>query len=442
MWFRRDLRLADNLAWSAATRADEVFPLFVVDPRLFEQASQPRRALLAAGLRSLDDSLAALGGRLRVEHGDPLEVVTRVVAETGADKVHVSQEITPYGVHRDKAVATYVDWSSHDGLYVHPPGSITTKGGSTYRVFTPFYSTWANRGVPEPEPPRRSDVADQPGSGVPRDEPTPMEVGEAAAERRLESFLARVDHYDKLRDLPAADGTSRLSVDLKYGWLGPRQVLRALHEAPWSAGREAFARQLAWRDFHAHVLASWPEARDEPLRSTMSAIRWRNDATEFDAWKQGVTGYPIVDAGMRQLRGEGLIHNRVRMIVASFLVKDLLVDWRSGERFLRRNLLDGDVAQNVGNWQWVAGTGTDAAPYFRIMNPVTQSRRFDPNGEYIRRWVPELAALSPDEIHAPWKVGPMVLASKGIVLGDTYPAPLVDHALARARALEAYRLEG
>jgi deoxyribodipyrimidine photo-lyase len=261
-------------------------------------------------------------------------------------------------------------------------------------------------------------------------------MGEAAANDRLESFLGRVDGYAEERDRPDLDTTSRLSVDLKYGTIGPHAVHRIVGLG--TPGRRAYLRQLAWRDFYGHLMAARPDTVGAPMRPELAAMRWEDDRAALAAWKAGRTGYPLVDAGMRQLAAEGWIHNRVRMVVASFLVKDLLIDWRIGERFLRRHLLDGDVAQNVGNWQWVAGTGTDSAPYPRVFNPVTQARRFDPDGAYVRRWVPELSGLQPPAVHAPWEAGPLELAAAGVVLGETYPRPIVDHATARRRALQRY----
>ncbi|MBT8214800.1 MAG: FAD-binding domain-containing protein, partial [Acidimicrobiia bacterium] len=254
---------------------------------------------------------------------------------------------------------------------------------------------------------------------------------------RLEAFAAVVGDYPTTRDRPDLDATSRLSADLKFGTLSPLQIMDRIGTE--TDGARAFVRQLCWRDFYAAVIDAFPHTAQRAMRPEYDGIEWRNDDDDFSAWCAGRTGYPIVDAGMRQLAGEGWVHNRVRMIVASFLVKDLLVDWRWGERFFRRWLVDGDVAQNVGNWQWVAGTGVDAAPYFRVFNPVTQSKKFDPSGEYIRRWVPELAELGNAHIHAPWESGPLELAAAGITLDDTYPLPIVDHAEARERCLETYQ---
>ncbi len=436
VWFRRDLRLADNPAWAEGTHAETVCPLFVIDPKLYEAVSPRRRALLAAGLRALDEELARRGGRLRIERGDPTLVVPKVAAGVGAEAVHVNAEVTPYGTARDRAVAGRVPLADHDGLYIHAPGSVLTAGGTPYRVFTPFHRAWDRREVARAPATGKALPTSEIGAGVPDEDAPPIPAGPAAAMAHLDAFVDRVDRYDEDRDRPDLDATSHLSVDLKYGWIGPRQVLDAVDGD--SPGRRSFVRQLAWRDFHAHLLAAHPESVNESMRPPYRSITWRDAPDEVRAWKQGMTGYPIIDAAMRQLDAEGWIHNRLRMLVASFLVKDLLIDWRVGERFLRRHLLDGDVAQNVGNWQWVAGTGTDAAPYFRIFNPVTQSRRFDPGGTYIRTWVPELALLSDRFIHAPWEADPDQLAPAGVVLGATYPEPIVDHAEARERTLQAY----
>jgi deoxyribodipyrimidine photo-lyase len=246
-----------------------------------------------------------------------------------------------------------------------------------------------------------------------------------------------VDTYRADRDVLDGAGGSALSAALRFGTLSPRAVVRAVAGA--GADREAFIRQLAWRDWFAHLLAEEPSLPTRSLRPEFEGIRWHHDPDGLEAWKSGRTGYPVVDAGMRQLAATGTMHNRARMITASFLVKDLLVDWRLGERHFRHLLVDGDVPQNAGNWQWVAGTGPDAAPYFRVFNPVTQSRAHDPTGAYIRRWVPELAGLDDDAVHAPWTVGPLELALAGVTLGDQYPAPIVDHAAARVRAIDAYR---
>jgi deoxyribodipyrimidine photo-lyase len=434
VWFRRDARLHDNPAWAAGSRADSVVPLFVIDPRLFGRATELRRTYLIGGLRSLDQELSTRGGRLRVEHGDPREVIPKLATSLGVARVHVNREVSPFGVERDRAVARHVDLVVHEGTYVHPPGSVLTGAGGVFRVFTPFFKAWSNRPLPLGAQAAETDVADGVGSGLPAG--ADPGVGEQDALARLLQFGAQVDRYAFERDRPDIDGTSRLSVALKYGWLSPAEVVRQIGMG--GDGRAAFVRQVAWRDFFGHQLSAEPESARISVRPEYRRIRWVSDAADLEAWKSGSTGYPFVDAGMRQLRAEGWMHNRVRMITASFLVKDLLVDWRLGERWFRHHLLDADVAQNVGNWQWVAGTGSDAAPYFRVFNPVRQSRRFDPEGTYIRRWVPEIAGLSARDIHAPWEMDPTMLAACGVDLGVTYPLPIIDHAAARARALETY----
>jgi deoxyribodipyrimidine photo-lyase len=252
----------------------------------------------------------------------------------------------------------------------------------------------------------------------------------------LAAFGEIADEYLDRRDIVGEDGTSQLSADLRWGAISPRTVVAEIGTA--TRGRSGFVRQLAWRDWYAHLLWERPDLRTTAMKEAFDHIRWRRDPEGLTAWKEGRTGYPIVDAGMRQLADTGWMHNRARMICASFLVKDLLVDWREGERWFFHLLADGDVAQNVGNWQWVAGTGPDSAPYFRVLNPVTQARRFDPDGAYVRRWVPELARVDTRWIHAPWEAGPLDLAAAAVTLGRTYPEPIVDHATARARAIAAY----
>lgn len=436
-WFRRDARLDDNPALVAALEEGPVIPVFVIDPRLMAAAHERRRNLLVAGLIDLDTRLREHGGRLHVITGDPRRVIPRLVDEVGPVKVHVSREVTPYGLARDRAVANEVELRETDGVYAHPPGSVLTNEDRPYRVFTPFYRAWSHLLVSPVELPENPEFSDSGGDGLPQSPDPVVPAGPSAAENRLREFQERVGGYDRERDRIDLDTTSHASVDLKFGWIGPRRLISEIGEAR-DAGRSAFVRQVAWRDFYGHLLAEYPDIVNAAFDERYEGLSWRNDPDEIEAWKQGRTGYPLVDAAMRRLVQEGQMHNRARLIVASFLVKDLLVDWRIGERFFRHHLVDGDVSQNSWNWQWVAGVGTDAAPYFRVFNPISQSRRFDPDGVFIRRWLPELTSIPDQWVHAPWEAGPLELISHGVELGRDYPYPIVEHAMARRRALAAY----
>ncbi|MGZ6956576.1 MAG: cryptochrome/photolyase family protein [Acidimicrobiia bacterium] len=437
VWFRRDLRLHDNPAWSAATAGHaEVLPVFVLDPVLLAGAGPYRGPAVLEAVAGLDATLRGAGGALHVAMGDPRRALPELLGAAGATALYLNRDVTPYATRRDTHVERRVDvpvtgtW----GAWVHPPGSIVTGDGHVPRVFTAFWRRWQDRPVPTPADPGTATLVTHSGCEA---VPTDGIRTEADAAARLAAFVdGALAGYESGRDQAAGRGTSVLSVDLKTGVIGPATVMRA---AATSRHGEPFVRQLAWRDWYAHLLHEDPALVDHAQRPEYDRIRWRDDPEGLAAWQDGRTGVPIVDAGMRQLTATGWMHNRVRMITASFLVKDLLVDWRLGERHFRRLLADGDVPQNVGNWQWIAGTGPDAAPYFRVFNPTRQSRTFDPGGTYLRRWVPELAGLDDQSIHEPAGLGPLELAAAGVALGVDYPFPIVDHGTARERAVAAYK---
>ncbi len=439
VWFRRDLRLDDNPAWAAATSEhDRVLPLFVLDNLLLDRAGPFRRASIVGAIAGLDAALRELGVRLHVVTGRPAEVVPSTAATVKADALYLNRDVTPYATHRDREVESALEIPIHDswGNGIQPPGSILTADGAVPRVFSAFYRRWQQAPFPPEAMPGAAEIITlDRAATIPE---TGVHTSAADVEDRLHNFIEdRLSEYPTNRDLPAILGTSRLSIDLKTGTLSAAGARRAAVAAgPIGA---PFVRQLAWRDWFAHLLSETPGLVDTPQRPEYAAIDWRNDPDEIAAWKAGATGFPIVDAGMRELAATGYMHNRVRMITASFLVKDLLVDWRIGERHFRHLLADGDIPQNVGNWQWVAGTGPDAAPYFRVFNPTLQSVKFDPEAAYLRRWVPELAALDDRAIHEPSKLGPLELAVAGVTLGADYPSPIVDHAAARRRAIDAYK---
>lgn len=441
VWFRRDLRLRDNPAWAQATREhDRVLAVYIVDPRLMERAGPFRRAAVDSAVASLN---AAMDGGLQILHGDPVEQLHRLINSLSSREIYWNSDATPFATARDRAVVnafeatdTISGWVNTSwGSLIHPPGSILTAHGSVSKVFGGFWKRWQQVPLPAEAVAVPTIIATH-ERYIPFDPLVNATADELSADERLSDFVHhRLASYPDDRDLPSIDGTSQLSVALKLGTLSPATAARVASASP---DGEPFLRQLAWRDWFAHLLHEDPGLVLSPQRLDR-APTWRDDPDEFAAWKTGQTGFPLVDAGMRELTTTGLMHNRVRMVAASFLVKDLLIDWRKGERYFRHLLTDGDVAQNVGNWQWVAGTGPDAAPYFRVFNPTTQSRRFDPDGGYIRRWVPELASLDQRSIHDPSSAGPLDLAAAGVTLGIDYPYPLVDHAMARERAIEAYR---
>jgi deoxyribodipyrimidine photo-lyase len=445
LWFRRDLRLGDNPALLAARDAagdDGVLPLFVLDDVLRGPAGAPRLAFLYGCLRELD---AALGGRLVVLRGRPEEVLPRVVRAVGASSVHVAADFGPYGQRRDAAV----EQSLPEGVplvrtgspYAIAPGRVRKDDGTPFRVYTPFYRAWVRHGWRKPAGSVPvSWLAGPASDGIPADPELPAglrlpEPGEAAGLARWAEFRgSALRGYGTDRDRPDKPGTSRLSVHLKYGTVHPRTLLADLAGST-TDDAETFRKELAWRDFYADVLGQEPRTARECLNTAYAGLPLDPPGDRFAAWAEGRTGYPIVDAGMRQLRADAWVHNRVRMIVASFLVKDLHIDWVLGAREFMRHLVDGDTASNAHGWQWVAGCGTDASPFYRIFNPITQGRKFDPSGDYVRKYVPELAGVPGAAVHEPWDL------PGGVPAG--YPERIVDHAAERKEALARYeRIRG
>jgi len=461
-WIRRDLRLEDNQALQAALEnAGRVLPVFVIDPYLVQSSrmGQERLKFLWGGLRLLQRELRERGADLIIRRGDPIKVVPALVNESAASTVYAEEDFSPYARRRDRTVAEQVPLSLKPGLVIAHPEAISKADGGPYQIYSYYRKKWRKRLYPIP----RDDVWDAPGrikipQGIPSDSIPETEFplteyfppGHESAQDRLEMFTSGKDpaiySYQEGRDRPDLQGTSRLSPYFHFGMLSARQALVEAQAAADQAGGEkqqksvdTWVDELIWRDFYVSILYHFPHVVEGSFRENTQHISWQNDREDFQRWKEGKTGYPLVDAGMRQLLEMNWIHNRLRMVVASFLVKDLLIDWRWGETWFMKNLLDADLAANNGGWQWVAGTGTDAAPYFRIFNPVSQSQKHDPQGEYIKRFVPELQVVSPQYIHEPWTMSASVQVECGCVIGKDYPAPIIDHGLARERTLSVYR---
>jgi deoxyribodipyrimidine photo-lyase len=442
LWFRRDLRIGDNPALLAALSESAdggVLPLFVLDDALRKPSGAPRLAFLYRSLRELDD---ALGDRLVVLRGKPENVVPRVAREVEASSVHVAADFGPYGRERDarveKALPDGVELVRTGSPYAVAPGRVRKDDDTPFRVYTPFFRAWMRHGWRAPADSAKAEVrwlAGVDSTGIPKDPDLPPgltlpDAGEAAALQRWEDFSeSALRDYSDGRNRPDKPSTSRLSVYLKYGAVHPRTLLADL-SGRTGTGTETFRKELAWREFYADVLWQEPRTARECLNKAYTRMEVDSDRDRFAAWAEGRTGYPIVDAGMRQLRAEAWVHNRVRMIVASFLVKDLHLDWGLGAREFLNHLVDGDLASNNHGWQWVAGCGTDASPFYRVFNPITQGRRFDPSGNYVRRYVPELRSVEGAAVHEPWDLpgGPP----------DGYPDRMVDHAAEREEALARY----
>jgi deoxyribodipyrimidine photo-lyase len=462
-WHRGDLRASDNRGLAAAARAVEsdadaaVVPVFVFDEQVLAHAGPSRVAFMLDALASLRDWYRDRGSDLVVRHGDPAEVIPAVAREYGAERVLWNHDYSGLAAERDGAVraaleAAGVRYDAFHDAVLHEPGVIRTNAGDPYAVYSYYWKKWRDREKPSPVPaPIGQSLAAVSASealpslddlGFERPDVSLPEAGTAVAHQRLRAFLADdVYRYEEARERPAADATSRLSPDLAFGTIGIRAVHDAVTDAradaPDEAARESvetFRSQLAWREFYTQVLHFNPGVVTENYRDYPTPIEWRNDPGELAAWKAGETGFPLVDAGMRQLRDEAFVHNRVRMVVASFLTKDLLWDWRAGYAHFREHLVDHDTANDTGGWQWAASTGTDAQPYFRVFNPQTQGERHDPDAEYITRYVPELRDVPASSIHD-W---PSLDPAEREDVAPNYPAPIVDHAERREAAIAAF----
>jgi deoxyribodipyrimidine photo-lyase len=463
LWYRRDLRVHDHPALRAALDAhDRVVPVFVLDDALLggRYASGARTAFMLGCLRSLGDALRARGSGLVVRHGRPEREIAALAGEAGAGAVYWTSDVSPYARGRDRRVtealaAAGVEARPSTGGYCIDVSRPRTRGGTPFRVFSPFARAWsaaarrdvrpAPRALPAlPSGVRRGRVPALDALGLASDVAAPVcEPGEEAGREALARFLAGpVDNYARRNDAPAG-GTSVLSPYLRWGCLSAREC-EERGRAHGGRGAEAWVRQLCWRDFYAHLLLHHPGSAVAELQERYrGALEWSSDRGRLEAWQEGRTGFPLVDAGMRQLQATGWMHNRVRLVVGSFLTKDLHLDWREGEAWFARLLLDGEPAQNTGNWQWIASVGADPAPAFRRMyNPARHQERFDPDGEYVRRWVPELRGVPASRLSEPWTMTEDEQRAAGCVVGRDYPAPIVDHALERRRALERYGAVG
>ena len=450
-WFRSDLRLRDNTALrAAAARAESLACVFVFDPRLLAGAGERRVRFMVDCVRRLSAELAERGSRLLVRTGDPPAELARLAAETHAELVTWNRDYGPYARARDAAAeralgAAGARVETFKDRVVFEAEEVRTRAGRPYSVYAPYRRAWWEhfRAAPPhpsaaPKLPAPSDVAagHAPERVASSDAARIPTGGSAAAERRLDAFLEKaIADYAWQRELPAVEGTSRLSPHLRFGTISVRTCLtRALEaargDARLAAGVAKWTDELVWREFYHAILAENPRVLRGAFRAELAAIAWEDDERGLRAWCEGRTGYPFVDAGMRELAATGWMHNRARMVTASFLCKDLGIDWRQGERWFMAQLVDGDPPNNNGGWQWAASTGTDAQPWFRIFNPVTQGERFDPDGDYVRRWVPELRGLAGERAHRPWE---SPLEAPG------YPARIVDHASARLRALARFR---
>lgn len=450
-WIRRDLRLSDHAALSLATHAfSSVAVVFVFDSNILQalqDRSDRRVNFIYQSLVEVDQNLRALGSRLCVLVGNPVEEIPRIAKQLGAKKVFANRDYERYAIDRDQLVSAALEsigvgFESPQDHVVQEGRNLRTGDGKPFRVYTPFRKAWdANfhpdliaehrvettnfacatvlDGVRAPTLPTLEEIGFEPSELI-------LKPGRSGGLERLDWFASRIDDYGDDRDYPAKNGSSMISVHLRHGTISTREAFRFAHNNP-STGAEKWRQELIWREFYQGILMNFSHVVDGAFKPEYDALPWSNEVALFAAWCEGRTGYPIVDAAMRCLNATGWMHNRLRMVTASFLTKDLLIDWRWGEAYFAEKLLDFDLASNNGGWQWAASTGCDAQPYFRIFNPILQSKKFDADGDFIREWVPELAQVTSDKIHAPWECQPVDLFTAGAVLGTDYPEPIVDH---------------
>jgi deoxyribodipyrimidine photo-lyase len=457
VWLRQDLRIGDNPAIHAASLSGRpLIFLYILDdeaPGRWRMGAASRW-WLHHSLEALAADIAALGSRLVLRRGYSDAVIINLVEQTRASAIYWNRCYEPYAISRDTQLKQSltkagVDVLSFNGALLFEPWTIKTKSDEPFKVFTPFWRACLSQTprdlLPAPKQlqrfsealggddlkqwgllPRRPNWAEQ----------FPWRPGEAGARRALSAFLnGKLEAYPASRDMLAAQGTSQLSAHLHFGEISPVQIRAAIGDA---RGADKYMQELGWREFSANLLYHWPNLPDANWRDIFDRFPWRDDANALDAWRHGRTGYPIVDAAMQELWATGYMHNRARMIVASFLTKHLLIDWRRGEDWFWDTLVDADLANNAASWQWVAGSGADAAPYFRIFNPIAQGQRFDPDGSYVKRWLPELVNIPTAFVHQPWTLAASALSEAGVTLGKTYPLPIVDHQEARKRALAVH----
>jgi len=467
IWFRRDLRLADNAALHHCLKSARrvyaafVFDRAILDELLAEGLTTDRRVdFIHRSLHELDAGLRAHGGALLVRHGIAADEIVRLAGELGVDAVFANHDYEPYATARDTAVASRLAAAGRrlhtfKDQVVFERDEVLTGAGRPFSVFTPYKNAWLKALTPFhlrsyevdrylaalASPPVPAAIPALPALGFAGSDLDELKVpvGVGGGRRLFDEFKARIDEYHETRDYPAVRGPSYLSVHLRFGTVSIRELARFAHErSARSAGAATWLSELVWRDFYQQVLFHFPHVATSSFRPEYDRIRWQPAPELFAAWCEGRTGYPLVDAAMMQINRTGYMHNRLRMVTASFLTKDLGIDWRRGERYFARRLIDFDLAANNGGWQWAASSGCDAQPYFRIFNPVTQSEKFDPDGRFIRRYLPQLANLSAKEIHAPWLLSPQRQREAGCLIGTDYPPPVVDHAEARARTLDRY----